>query len=477
MLENISENNAEQIILTEAIPNQRVLLATRLYERLLMLGIALLPMVAIAYIYLFVDPTLLFVEHAIHEEVISVAILQSSFISYVTWRCYVSSGEPLLRWLTLSFLGFTLIYLPHGLFTRLSDHHMALFLLYGPVSRLAMAIFLLAGLVTYGNASHSKQKRIKHNFWLSWTASFLMLDIVVGWIAMSPTISIQTVRLSSEIGALLLFLAGIILIRMRRMESSMMTVYAISLAFFAQSSLSFIIAKPWNHMWWFAHFIFASGFTVLSYGVIRAFHTTRAFALVFSQEEIMKQLASAKEYAEGVAYQLKLANRNLEILAATDILTGLSNRRHFLVQSQTEFSRSIRTGEPLTVLALDLDHFKQVNDQYGHPAGDDVLKGFAKTVTDQLRPTDHIGRWGGEEFMVILSGASGIEARTIAERIREAVEKNRIVSSGNEISITVSIGLVEFPADAQQQEKIFSIADERLYQAKNRGRNCVADGR
>jgi two-component system, cell cycle response regulator len=449
---------------------------SRLYELALLLFGAALPAVAIAYLDAFQSPEALLVEHGSHEAAIAVATVQSAFVSYVVWRCYASSGEPLLRWLTLSSLGFTLVYLPHGLFTRLSAHHLALFLLYGPVSRLAMAGFLLAGLAVYGRPSHSPGQRASPRFWLGWIAGFLLVDALVAWVALTPGAPLQTIRLSLELGALAVLMLGLGLVLVRRLRSAMMVMYAVSLAYFAQSSVAFVLARPWNHMWWLAHLIFSGGFCVLSYGVLRAFHTTRAFSLVFSQEEIMKQLAASKAYAEDVVAQLRTANQNLEVLAATDPLTGLSNRRHFLIQAQVELARFLRTGAPVTLLALDLDHFKRVNDLHGHHVGDEVLKGFAAVIRRQLRPTDHIARWGGEEFMILLCGTAGAEARAIAERLRDAVERGRLTDSELAVPVTVSVGLAELPADGLTQERLFSVADQRLYRAKAEGRNRVVDG-
>ena len=112
---------------------------TRLYEQLLIVLVALLPAFAICYLYFAQDAALRYVDHDFHEIAIAIAILLSGFVSYVTWRCYVTAGEPLLRWATLSVLSFTLIYSLHGLLTPMSDHHLFLFLFYGPVSRLVMA--------------------------------------------------------------------------------------------------------------------------------------------------------------------------------------------------------------------------------------------------------------------------------------------------------------------------------------------------
>ena len=275
---------------------------THLYELLLLVLVALLPLLAASYIYLFQDPSLLFMDHGFHEIAISVATLQSVFVSYVTWRCYMASGEQLLRWLTVSFIGFTLVYGLHGIFTPLSSMHMALFLLYGPAARLVMAGCLLAGLLTYGKPHHHLSERRQTKFWFGWIVFFLLLDILVAWIALSLSTSIQVIRIATEGSALLLILAGAAYILLRRVQSWMMMVFMFALVFLAQSSLIFIVAKPWNHLWWLAHIVSAAGFTILSYGVIKAFRTTRSLSSVFKQEEIFDQLviteAAAKENAQ-----------------------------------------------------------------------------------------------------------------------------------------------------------------------------------
>src|SRR6478672_6000076 len=124
-------------------------LVTQAYAALLLIVFALMPAQFIAYLYFQQDPALKFENHLFHEFAIAVATLEGLFVTYVTWRCYRSSGEPLLRWLTLGFLGFVVVYAPHGAFTGLAHHNIWLFLLYGPASRLAMSMLLFVGLLSY----------------------------------------------------------------------------------------------------------------------------------------------------------------------------------------------------------------------------------------------------------------------------------------------------------------------------------------
>lgn len=444
-------------------------LVTHVIEAILLVMFALGPLAAIGYILAFRDPALRFESHVSHELAIGVAIAESAFITFVTWRCYRSSGEPFLRWLTLSFLSFTLLYAPHGLFTRMADDHLWLFLFYGPVSRFVMAIFLLTALFTHGAPVHRPNTRNSRKFWITWAAALIALDLALAWVSLVMPHTIPTLRLVAEYGALALLSVGALLAI--RPRSPLFLLYGVALAVFAQSSLAFIIAKPWDHLWWLAHLISASGFLLLSYGVLHAYHTTRSFSLVFRQDEVIEYLRAAKAHADASALRLTLANQQLEHLAATDTLTGIANRRHFFRRAEAEIARATRGSAPLALLALDLDHFKNINDTFGHATGDQVLQRFCAAVSDTLRPSDLLGRLGGEEFAVLLPEAGIDEAKHIGERIRAAVEN---MSSGGDLPpITTSIGISAYDADGGTLESLLRHADRRLYQAKHDGGNVV----
>ena len=161
-------------------------IVTKVYSGLLVVGFALIPAYLIAYLAFFQDPSLKFENHAFHEIAIAAATLEGLFVTYVTWRCYLSSGEPLLRWLSLGFLGFVLVYALHGAFTGMAHHNIWLFLLYGPASRLVMSVLLLVGLLSYHRAPDAVERRWKPGPWLTWIAVFVLIDLVVGLIANSP---------------------------------------------------------------------------------------------------------------------------------------------------------------------------------------------------------------------------------------------------------------------------------------------------
>lgn len=163
----------------------------------------------------------------------------------------------------------------------------------------------------------------------------------------------------------------------------------------------------------------------------------------------------------------------LEHLATTDNLTNLFNRRAFFEATEKEMRRSHRYGQPLTLLMLDIDHFKRINDTYGHPAGDEVLRRIAATTVSLLRDEDLSGRLGGEEFAIALVQVPLAAAVLVAERLRKTISELVIDFEGRQISVTISIGVAEFGVDADSLTRLINVADQRLYAAKRAGRNCV----
>jgi diguanylate cyclase (GGDEF)-like protein len=170
-----------------------------------------------------------------------------------------------------------------------------------------------------------------------------------------------------------------------------------------------------------------------------------------------------------------LANlRNLalaEIRAATDALTGLPNKRALEDALKRQLAQASRAVEPLAVCMLDLDHFKKVNDVHGHERGDEVLAAVGDVLAESIRDSDIAGRFGGEEFLVLLPRTDANGARTIAEKLRRAVARTSV--TGIDRAVTTSIGIAVFPNDAVDRETLLRLADRALYTAKAGGRNLV----
>jgi diguanylate cyclase (GGDEF)-like protein len=169
--------------------------------------------------------------------------------------------------------------------------------------------------------------------------------------------------------------------------------------------------------------------------------------------------------------ELAVTRNELERLAQTDPLTGLFNRRHFWAHGTAEIARISRYVRPLSVLSLDLDHFKQVNDRYGHAAGDEALRWLAKVLLSSLRQSDLVARLGGEEFAVLLPETLLENAVHLAERIREALAATPVIAGDKTFFITASIGVSNTTDAKTTLDALLVRADAALYQAKEGGRN------
>jgi two-component system cell cycle response regulator len=188
--------------------------------------------------------------------------------------------------------------------------------------------------------------------------------------------------------------------------------------------------------------------------------------------------------------KLTTSRRQMEVLAMQDTLTGLLNRRAIHDRALAELNRLKRgtAAAPLSVIMLDIDYFKEVNDAFGHEAGDSVLQKFAELLAQQLRSYDGLGRWGGEEFLMLLPGTGVVEAQAVAERIRAAVEKASATlqpapypDSQNPLSASLGVASIETLDPAQEDtgsehwlDELVRAADQALYRAKKEGRNRVS---
>jgi diguanylate cyclase (GGDEF)-like protein len=189
------------------------------------------------------------------------------------------------------------------------------------------------------------------------------------------------------------------------------------------------------------------------------------------RNEIGSVASSANTFIDAAASALE----KVKALATTDELTGLPNRRAFMARLEDERARVQRYAPaPTSILMLDLDHFKQINDQHGHAAGDSVLRCFSATLSAQLRKVDLAGRIGGEEFAILLPDTDTQAASIFAERLRQIVAGTPVDHAGTPISYTVSIGIASLTAADEHAEDALVRADHTLYAAKQAGRNRTA---
>ncbi|NGM83550.1 diguanylate cyclase [Paenibacillus sp. 7124] len=228
----------------------------------------------------------------------------------------------------------------------------------------------------------------------------------------------------------------------------------------------------------------------LVYSVLASILLARAFSALFSERDmnIFSPGLAQHLYYIGmflimilgtVGFVLLSRERSydeLKRMANVDELTGILNRRAFIVQAQLAAAAAAERREPISFLLIDIDHFKRVNDNYGHVAGDSALRNFAATVEFLLGPRDLFGRYGGEEFAILLPGAGEEESDRKAEQLRQAVMNSRI--EGHNLQYTISIGVITvIPDNKPQLDLLYKLSDAALYKAKDEGRNRVVRSR
>ncbi len=236
--------------------------------------------------------------------------------------------------------------------------------------------------------------------------------------------------------------------------------------------------------------------TSFSIGVLVCFATTNVLRGVvvldpwLARPKLLEELNLAAfvlylAFALGIAFAFfwvttAQLSSELEHMASTDPLTRLYNRRVFRDWCDRELSRSLRLSSAFSILMLDLDHFKQINDSFGHSGGDLAICAVVEEMQDSVRGIDVLGRWGGEEFVVLLPGAVQSDALVVAQRIRRNVERIDLARSypeqfghAPEVHLTVSLGLASYRGEADSIEQMLDRADAALYQAKRQGRNRV----
>ncbi len=419
------------------------------YQRALFTLFALSPLPLIAYVQMMPAPDQQFHNFLVHELVIGTAILISAVVTWIAWRCYLASGEPTLRWLTLGLLAMTLIYAPHGWLTRMAADNPPLFLLFGPASRCAMAAFWLFAFTRMQAPPDPPAIRGRASRWWPWLLLLLVVDGLIFQVAGDPAMPRSEIRLLLESAAVLMNLSALVLLLRDRSGSPLLRFFGFGLCFFVLSSASFFLAAPWNHQWWLGHVIFAAGFLTMSFGVARAYLATGNLVAVFNEEQMVQRLSE---------------------LASTDELTGLANRRQFM--SRFEDRLMGREPRPFALVLLDLDNFKVINDSLGHEAGDELLRALSTRLSHVIRPDDLLGRLGGDEFGLLVPGIrSEAEATHTLERLFQAL-KEPILFKGKRIQPMASMGVALFPADARARVDLLKAADAAMYVAKRQGRNC-----
>jgi diguanylate cyclase (GGDEF)-like protein len=175
----------------------------------------------------------------------------------------------------------------------------------------------------------------------------------------------------------------------------------------------------------------------------------------------------------GLFHELDRARADALRLARTDLLTGALNRRRFVEIAERELARANLEDRSVSLVLLDIDNFKRVNDRYGHRVGDDVIRLVAEVCADALRPSDHLGRWGGEEFVALLPGAAISEALLIAERLRRALSRDHDLGADEVLTLSASFGVASTDLGVRALDRLVALADQAMYRVKRNGKDSV----
>ncbi len=239
------------------------------------------------------------------------------------------------------------------------------------------------------------------------------------------------------------------------------------------------IGQPLRTAYWLA---------AVSVTVIALLALLRVIAILFSTDDAVSMFnangvnpgvfffSSLAQMSMSFAFMLlinyTLANE-LKELAATDSLTGILNRRTIEVETMRQLAQIKRSGDNVAIMMIDVDHFKQINDRHGHPAGDEVLRRLAHLMRSVVRGTDYIARYGGEEFCILLPATGEKQAAALAERLRRLYSELRVDWNGHSLQSTISIGVADSRQAGSDLETLIKAVDTALYQAKHQGRNRV----
>jgi len=228
----------------------------------------------------------------------------------------------------------------------------------------------------------------------------------------------------------------------------------------------------WDGVWWHWHLLrFAAYIMVLFYLFLLSRSEERQLLALNTrlEEQVMRRTSQLNEELKERAR----IEKRLKHQATHDPLTGLYNRNELERRIADDLARASRYNHPISIFMVDIDHFKDINDRYGHANGDRVLRGVAFELERSLRKTDYVARYGGEEFLVVLPETPLSRALELGERLRRRVANRQIGLGGESVSITVSIGVASYPEIDSDRHKLLDAADMAMYQAKHDGRNCL----
>lgn len=345
----------------------------RLVARLMQLSVYLLPLLPVLYLACWQDPGLLFQAPLLHELASVLASLEGAALGFVCWLCYQRSGEVLVKRMAQGFMAYTVVYSLHGMFTPVAQPFMALFVLYGPAARLLMGVLLWFAVRAHNRAVDPVAQRGSLRFWWRFLGYLMLGNVLVAALATSPVGALPWPLQGMEAGALLFYLVSLVQLCTVRARTPLMRYYMQALAWFAATSLAFLLSAPWNHLWWLAHGLSAVGFSILGFGVLKAYLTTDSLERVFSTEELFDDLVKVNARLVDAFHEYDATNTELQ-----GKLLELERSRHAFV--------ALLAALPDAVLIVEqggtiLDANSRAEHLFGYAAG-----GLLGTPVDRLWP-------------------------------------------------------------------------------------------
>lgn len=281
--------------------------------------------------------------------------------------------------------------------------------------------------------------------------------------------------------AYLIIPAALFYLVRRRSDLAFNRVFILFAAFILLCGLTHMVSilNVWHGFYYIEGFLkLATGMVSITTAVVvwklapKALTIPDRYALIDSNNALTEAQESLQRVNLKLEQRVKQRTAELEKLAITDELTGINNRRALLQQLEIEINRSKRNQQTFSMIMIDLDHFKSINDQHGHAGGDNVIRHACDIFISLTRVVDTVARYGGEEFIILVPNTSASAAATLADRIREKIESETAVVDGKAIKYTASFGICEYQQRFVRQEMIDCV-DKALYAAKDKGRNCV----
>ena len=451
--------------------------ATQLYVAAGTLSIPLL-----LFLYLLAQPDVSWQAPAFHFYYVVVSAAIASIIATFAYREYSRTQQLRIYLLAVGFIGISVLYCVHAFITPGKSivnfpsmkHHVNAFVFFGDMSRLWVSLFFIPQTFI---ADKSYRK-------LSWLPLVVIAVVLAGlsiFMLQNPE-SFPDIKHSNGLDTHFAVITKVITVVFlvitvaryyegwRIIPNPALMALLIGISLLSQTPIVFLLSKPWGQTWWLAHHLYLLSFIIIGLGLLysRRCEQIRFFDVFKQIEETMNTIEQQKAALEIANKQLVAKSAALEKMAFIDNLTGAFNRRHFDSEANREIDRVQRYQHQASVILIDIDHFKIVNDTYGHDAGDQVLIELVQAIQDNIRTSDVLARWGGEEFVILTPHLSCDEAGQFAEKLRALIDGCLL----DDKHVTISLGVAECRETDTVKSWVMR-ADKALYQAKATGRNKV----